>query len=524
MTAAHARGDRAQPRRVVVIGGGIAGLVAARACAARGATVTVLEAGPVVGGSVARHEVAGLALDAGAESFATRGGAVAALIDQLGLTGRLLWPNSAGAWLHLADRTVPMPAGGLLGIPADPSAPDVVAAIGAEAARRAQRDLTEPLPPRFAPTTLGALVRERMGQAVLDRLVSPVATGVYSTAADDLAVDAIAPGLAAALARTGSLARAVAELRSAAAARSAEPRAGSAAPPGAAPGAPAAVPPAKPGSAAGGLRGGMWTLVDALAGDLRGRGARIATGARATSLARTAGGWEVSVAAAAGPADRALAAPLRADTVIVAAGQPDAVRLLRAALSADVSDRERGDAGPDAIAPAAQWPAPTRVDLATLVLDAPDLDAAPRGTGLLVAEDAHGDVAAKALTHATAKWPWLAEQAGPGRHVVRLSYGQSGHPGPAAGIDDAALRALALRDAATLLGVPLDAAQIVGFARSVWTNAVSLASPGQAARVRAVRDAVAGAEGLEVAGAWLAGTGMASVIPDALAAASRTRI
>ncbi|WP_367640613.1 NAD(P)/FAD-dependent oxidoreductase [Microbacterium sp. SYP-A9085] len=482
-----------------MIGGGIAGLVAARTCLLRGRTVTVLEAGATFGGSVARHNVAGLVLDAGAESFATRGGAVAGLIDELGLADSVEWPNAAGAWLHLADRTVPMPRGGLLGIPVDPTAPDVVAAIGEDAARRARRDLTEPLSAGFAPATLGALVRERMGQAVLDRLVSPVATGVYSTAADDLAVDAIAPGLRSALERTGSLARAVAELRAV----------------------------ARPGSAAGGLRGGMAALVEALVADIIARGGRLVTRSQVPALTRAAGGgWDVLVSAgneigAARPRGRnadladAPAGPhdgvLHADAVIIATAQPDAVRLLSGAVASDAGLLPAPDA----------WPAPTRVDLATLVLDAPDLDAAPRGTGLLVAEDAHARVAAKALTHATAKWAWLAEAAGPARHVVRLSYGQTGHVNPAQGLNDDALRALALRDAATLLGVPLDSAQVTGFARAVWTNAVSLAARGQAARVDAVRTAVAATPDLEATGAWIAGTGLASVVPDAQAAASR---
>jgi oxygen-dependent protoporphyrinogen oxidase len=202
---------------------------------------------------------------------------------------------------------------------------------------------------------------------------------------------------------------------------------------------------------------------------------------------------------------------LHADAVIVATAQPDAVRLLRGALASDAGSLPAADA----------WPAPTRVDVATLVLDAPDLDAAPRGTGLLVAEDAHAGVAAKALTHATAKWAWLADAAGPGRHVVRLSYGQTGHANPAQGIDDDALRALALRDVAALLGVALEPTQVAGFARAVWTNAVSRAARGQAARVDAVREAVAATPGLEATGAWIAGTGLASVVPDAQAAASR---
>jgi oxygen-dependent protoporphyrinogen oxidase len=69
-----------------VIGGGAAGLGAAREIARPGFDVTVLESRSELGGSVARHEVAGITLDAGAESFATRGDHVAKLIDELGLS------------------------------------------------------------------------------------------------------------------------------------------------------------------------------------------------------------------------------------------------------------------------------------------------------------------------------------------------------------------------------------------------------------------------------------------------------
>ena len=63
-------------RDVVVIGGGVAGLSAARECARVGLSVTVLEAGTVLGGALASHEVAGLTLDSGAESFAVRRNAI----------------------------------------------------------------------------------------------------------------------------------------------------------------------------------------------------------------------------------------------------------------------------------------------------------------------------------------------------------------------------------------------------------------------------------------------------------------
>jgi oxygen-dependent protoporphyrinogen oxidase len=442
---------------------------------------------------VAPQHVAGITLDAGAESFATRGGAVARLIDDLGMSDDVVWPNAAGAWLHLSDRTVPAPKGGLLGIPSDPLAADVVAAIGRRAALRAQLDRIIPTRRGYRPTTLGDLVRRRMGRAVLDRLVSPVSTGVYSSSADDLDVDAISPGLRDALARTRSLARAAQEVRAASAMRSPD-RSGEAAagaPTGSSDGR-AASPASRPGSAAGVLRGGMWTLIRRLAADARARGVDIRLDAPVAAIVPgTTPAWRVRLE------DGTV---LTADAVVLAASGPESVRLLSAALAS--GERQR-------IAAPAQWPSPTRVDLATLVLDAHELDEGPRGTGLLVADDAHDRVAAKALTHATIKWEWLAEQTGPGRHVVRLSYGKTGRANPAAGLDDDALRARALSDASALLGAVLHADQVVGFTHVTWESSVSPAAHGQADRIRAVREAVRTAAGLEVAGAWVAGTGLA---------------
>ncbi|KGM08925.1 hypothetical protein N869_09235, partial [Cellulomonas bogoriensis 69B4 = DSM 16987] len=169
---------------------------------------------------------------------------------------------------------------------------------------------------------------------------------------------------------------------------------------------------------------------------------------------------------------------------------------------------------------------PVAVVLATLVVRAPALDRAPRGTGVLVAPDAQvacvsdtpGDrqVHAKALTHASAKWAWLAQAAGPGRHVLRLSYAP--HLAPE---DDRALRATAVRDASVLLGTDLGEDQVDGFARTVWSTGLSRARPGHGERVARLRQDVDQVTGLELCGAWVAGTGLAAVVADARAAARR---
>ncbi|WP_375372411.1 protoporphyrinogen/coproporphyrinogen oxidase, partial [Actinotalea sp. JY-7885] len=235
---------------VVVVGGGVAGLVVARECVRAGRRVLLLEAGDRLGGCVAGVEVAGLTLDAGAESFATRSSAVPDLLADLGLADDVVVPAARSAWLQLPRRALPLPRTGVMGIPGDPWAADVRRAIGLVGALRASLDRV--LPARVGGgdaggASVGHLVRTRMGSRVLERLVAPVVGGVHSAHPDDVDLDAVLPGIRDRLARHGSLAAAVAAVRAAAPA----------------------------GSAVAGLDGGMHRLVTALERDLRARGGEV---------------------------------------------------------------------------------------------------------------------------------------------------------------------------------------------------------------------------------------------------------
>lgn len=475
---------------VVVIGGGVAGMVAALECAKIGLRVALLERRDALGGCVGRIELDGLTLDSGAESFATRGGTVAELVASLGLDDEVVDPNPAGAWLvwsgaaNDALDAAPLPRTGVLGIPANPLGDDVRRIIGWNGAARAYGDRLMPILRIGRARSLGELVRSRMGSAVLDKLVTPISAGVYSADPDLLDLDVVAPGLNEAMTRMGSLSGGVGQL----------------------------VEQRKAGGAVRGLRGGMHTLVDALVRELERFDVTVITGAEATSIERVGdAGWRVratvSDADADADADAADELDLVAPDVVLAAPAHTSLRLLDEAVEGWEST---GD-----------WPHAASVELVTLVLDAPALDASPRGTGVLVAADTSG-VAAKALTHSTAKWSWLAERAG-GRHVVRLSYGRAGQPNPLDGLADDAVAALALADASRLLGVPLDAGMLRASGRTEWRDAVSHAAIGQRDRVRALEDAVAAEPGVEVTGSWVAGTGLASVVPHAREAAARIR-
>lgn len=485
-------------RTALVVGGGISGLLAARELVQAGLSVTLLEATGSWGGCVGQHEVAGLTLDSGAESFATRSSAVADLAGELGLSDAIVSPHPGGAWVQLPDGARELPRTGILGIPANPWDPEVRRSLGFAGSLRASLD-------RFLPASLGtaadvtsvsALVRARMGRRVLSRLVEPVVGGVHSADPALLDVDMVAPGLRDGITKHGSLAAAVAaQRRTTAQAAGGQGAAG-----------------AKAGSAVAGLKGGMHTLVTALVADLQRRGVNLASGTRARFAARTADGWRIAAVSGAtgngaGGTGEGIERMYDAGVLVVALDGPAAVGLLEPAVPGLAAHR----------------PAPgPEVKLVTLVVDLPALDGRPRGTGVLVAPQTPG-IHAKALTHATAKWDWLAAEAGTGQHVVRLSYGRRDGTAPGrkdqgspniAALPDPALLELALRDASALLTVPVTADTLVDWDVVSWAGALPFAAVGHRQRVAEVRRICGGSDALVLVGGWLAGNGLAAVVAD----------
>ncbi|WP_159449658.1 NAD(P)/FAD-dependent oxidoreductase [Demequina sp. NBRC 110057] len=419
----------AEPRSWIVIGAGPAGLLAARRLAAAGHEVTVLEAEDSIGGRVSRVRVDGIELDAGAESFATRGGHVERLVRELGLEDRMVAPTGGPAWVVAPDRAYPMPAAGWLGIPTASLAPDVVRALGVRGAARAAIERWIPREDVAPDAMLGEVARRRLGDVAVDRLLAPVTRGIFSRPVDELRVDAAAAGLAAEISEMG-LTRAAARRRAKAPA----------------------------GSAVLGLVGGVAGLTDALAADAVSRGVTILTSTVVSSLRRKGRQWEAWTEDGRHVADQ----------VVVAASRPAAAAL--------VPQVERA---PD-----------RQVALVTLSLDAPELDAHPRGSGVLAVD---GVTRAKALTHATAKWDWVAKAA-PTRHIVRLSYA----------LDNAEdLAPHAVSDASRLLGVPIADRQVRDLVQVVWHDA----APTRAG----AREPV---PGVHLVGASAGFSGLAAIVDD----------
>ena len=326
---------------VAVVGAGIAGLAAALELQGT-CRVVVLEAAGQVGGKVRASEVGGLLVDEGADSMLRRVPWGTDLAQRAGLA--LTSPSPGGASLWTRGRLRPLPAGTVMGVPADLAALARSEVLGAAGLARVPLDLALPGAPQQQDISVGDLVRRRLGAEVVDRLVDPLLGGVYAGHADRLSLQATLPALAAAAGQHRSL------LMAARAARGV---------PG-------------PGPVFAGVTGGLGTLPAALA-----RGLDVRLGVAVRGLTRTPRGWRLETGSAAAPSS------LEVDAVVLALPAAPAARLL--AGHAPVEELGRVEyAG---------------VGIVTLVLDGPSPGA---GSGYLV--PAVERRTTKAVTFTSRKW------------------------------------------------------------------------------------------------------------------------
>ena len=463
------------PGRTAVVGGGVAGLTAARDLAAAGLDVVLLESSAVLGGKLRREAVAGVQVDVGAEAMLHRRPEGAALAAALGLTVVHPTPATSRVWTRGALRPLPR---SLMGVPLDLAQ---LAASGVLSDEGLARVRAEPGLPRTevdGDVSVGDLVAARLGDEVVDRLVEPLLGGVYAGRARALSARATVPQLLPRLAR-GSLLEAAAAL-----------------PVG---------PPVAENPVFAGLAGGMAWLAEALADG----SFAVRTSATVRGLRRTGAGFTLTLGPTTAP-ER-----LDVDAVVLATPAAPTARLL-----ADVAPvAAAGLAGVESAS----------VAVVTLAFRTDDLAgvAALDGTGSGFLVPGVDGRRIKASTFSFAKWDWVRAAGrgvlgGPdGGDVVHLrtSLGRHGEA-VALQASDEELVAWSLADLAEAVGL---AATPVDAHVQRWGGGLPQYAVGHLERVARIRAAADAVPGLARCGAAYDGVGVPAVIGSAHRAADRVR-
>lgn len=456
--------------RVTIVGGGISGLAAAWHLRQGNPDLdlVVLDGSDAPGGKLRRAEMAGVAIDVGAESILARRPEGTDLARAVGLTDRLTHPATMSASIWSRGVLHPMPAGTLMGVPSNPAA-----ALGVLDAREiawAEGERDRPLAATLEDLSVGEFVSARVGSAVVDRLVEPLLGGVYAGDAHHLSLRATIPQLWAA-ATAGESVTAAAERAASMASLNYTP-------------------------VFAGVVGGVGLLADELVRSLLAQGVRVMSRTVVRELHRTSvdgrDGWVLTT----GP----VPAPIvhEADALVIAVPAAPASKLL----------------APHIPHAARELAAITYASMAIVSVALPR-HGLPQlfGSGFLV-PPVDGRMV-KASTFSSNKWSWVADLA-PDLFILRASLGRIGEEAVLQRSDGDLVR-LVLAELADVLGGPLPTPVDSHVQR--WGGALPQYAVGHVDRVARIRAAVAQVPGLEVAGAAYEGVGIPACIASGRQAA-----
>ncbi|HEY0902502.1 MAG TPA: protoporphyrinogen oxidase [Marmoricola sp.] len=448
---------------VAVVGGGIAGLAAATRVREQrpDVDVVVLESSPAIGGKLRLGEVAGVTVDVGAEAMLNRRPEAVALARAAGLADDIVHPATVAAQLWSRGELLPMPRT-MMGIPVDLKALAESKVISRSGLARAAMDAVLPVSSlEGRDASIGALVEERFGKEVVDRLVEPLLGGVYAGHAREISARAAVPQVVALLDQDRSLAKAAARATSG---------------------------PQSDVPVFAGLAGGVGRLPDAVAASA---GFRVETDATVRDLVRREDGWTLVVGSTRDPR------LVPADAVLLAVPAAPAARLLSDAAPAAALELARIEYASAAV-----------VTMAFRARDFPDVV----GSGFLVPPVEKRAV--KAATYSFAKWDWV-RSAGGDLVVMRCSLGRHREEHQLQRTDEE-LVDLAVHDLADMIGLSV---RPVDSHVQRWGGGLPQYAVGHLDRVATVRTEVGRLPGVAVCGAAYDGVGIPACIASGQRAA-----
>jgi len=446
--------------QVVIVGGGVSGLATAHYIHSHlgpDVQLTVVEAGPRLGGKVANQQFSGHLVDTGPDAVLVRAPAMAALLEDLGLGDQIVAPAGLGAHVWSRGKLRRLPTGTLFGVP-DRLIPLMRSGLMSPSGlARAALDLV--LPRRHtssADPSIADLVTPRLGSQVFDRLVEPLLGGVHAGRAAELSARSTVPDIVALARKNRSLYLGLRKMR-----RHAPPSTG----------APVLVT----------LNGGLGRLVETLVARLGGDDLRVDSEVRA--IERVGDQYRVKLADGQN---------IAADAVVLATPAYATAGLI-------------ADLAPDAATVMAEIP---YVDVATIWLSYPRsaMGRALDGTGFLVPPE-EGRLMV-GCTWSSAKWPHLADD---NLVLIRCMVGRRGDRRWLDMDDDTMVRRLheELVEAMGLTAGP-DHQSI-----QRWPLAMPQYLVGHQDRLDALDAAIHHLPGLYLTGAAYRGVGLASCVADA---------
>ena len=185
--------------KIVVVGGGIAGLAAARRLesTARDVDVVLLENNDVLGGKIQTERVDGFVIEAAPDSFLSRKERGVGLCEELGLGDELIGrrPENHRSFVRRGRDLHPLPEGLTGMIPTSLDALERSALLSDEGKARFAAETDVPAASGDDDESVASFVTRRFGREAYEGLVEPLMTGIYGGDGELLSLRATFPQL-----------------------------------------------------------------------------------------------------------------------------------------------------------------------------------------------------------------------------------------------------------------------------------------------------------------------------------------
>ena len=188
-------------KRLIIVGGGIAGLAAAyrvqEELDAGGVDVqcTLLEGGPGFGGKIATERKDGFVFERGPDSFISQKPWAIDLCNKIGLAGQLVGtnPDHSKTFVYTGKKLVRMPDGLSLMVPTKflPFALSPLFSIAGKI--RMGMDLFIPKKPDDSDESLASFIRRRLGEEALQKMAEPMLAGIYASDPEKMSIKSTFP-------------------------------------------------------------------------------------------------------------------------------------------------------------------------------------------------------------------------------------------------------------------------------------------------------------------------------------------
>jgi protoporphyrinogen/coproporphyrinogen III oxidase len=186
-------------KKIVVIGGGITGMTTAYFLQKEikekslPLEVKLIESSNRLGGVIQTIRKDGYIIEKGPDSIVVTKKSGLKLIEEIGLKDQVIYNIAGKSYIYARGRLHTMPEGSYMGIPTKVTPFAVSSLFSSLGKIRAAGDFILPKGKPQIDQSLGLFFRRRLGDEVVENLIEPLLSGIYSGDIDDLSLMALFP-------------------------------------------------------------------------------------------------------------------------------------------------------------------------------------------------------------------------------------------------------------------------------------------------------------------------------------------